>query len=511
MANTAPTEVLESICQHLSFAELKRARFVCRSFNPAARRYLFREVLVNCDLEGFRKLSYISRQPDLARWVQKLHLNDRIVAVNPLEFQDWSAKVVKEKIPITSGSEQFRDSLLPAELQWHYSQYRYQIESEKRIFTGTLATDWLCDACKSFTNLASISYGPYREILTSGVELTPARRDPRIRYETLSAVAQRTLTTQSFEPLTEQKIKLILALLEAAEVCRGPLKTIEIVGAPIDTFRNFQPVLHEPDRTMSKVRNLKLHIPINTNVSPPNEIRHGLAQMFENFSKFLANTMMLKTLHLTFEWASDPIGRARIDNAYDTLSRIRQHREHWPSLRDVKFANMPTTEKALTDFLEMHAATLQSLELCDIAIIKPAAPSPPPGVPQAPPPPIAHLAPQPPHTSEPTGSWIPIINLLAQSLHLKHISLKGKLTSPRDNWIVSDEEQYYADQHSSNSMTFEPYPERSLRDRVHNFALKEADPKKPVFLCTEYSLAQLVDVSWRKRYQNAEGHWITKP
>ena len=208
MANETPPEILELICQHLETPDLKTARFICRSFSPVAQKYLFQNILVRSNRGSFRKLSYVSRHPTLKHLVDQVSY-DGCVLQHGLGYDEWFDSGIgiiglnDARMPAyANGIEQFQAQLLPAELEYHYSQYRYYLKSENRVFDNGNLMEWLGSACESFPNLEALQLLPdivdfgippnAEEHLLPSVTLYPL--SPQMSWDILSPIGRETLS-----------------------------------------------------------------------------------------------------------------------------------------------------------------------------------------------------------------------------------------------------------------------------------------------------------------------------
>lgn len=437
MANYTPPEVLEQICQHLETCELKIARCICRSFAPVARRYLFRDVLIRSNLKSFQKLSYISRHHTLKNYVQKLTYDGMLFGNTRKTFDGWHKVVVGDVGQETMlGSRQdtkrkeMDDTLLPVELQYHYSQYRYYVECQRRI----LANDddlrvWLLTAFKAFQNLEAIRFE------TENIDSFPALKSNEVEVRYPTSVGRETLLEPTTTPMPNQRIHILLSLFSAARESRAKLKSVVCDWIPCEAMNKLENGAGQFDDILSRLRSLKLRLIVD-------DIRDETHSGQRNCAHFVSKAMMLRTLHLDF--------RKTMSSRVEPLIRYLEYREHWPSLKSLRFSGITTDWRTLQSFLTTHAHTLRSLELNDIVIT---------------------TSPTPLATSSKSCSWVSIIQCLQSSLQLKHVRLQGQIFAPGEGWTIQGDDRHQSlgdiiisDESKSN--------EECLRDRIHQYILK---------------------------------------
>lgn len=442
-ANITPPEVLEQICQQLASEDLKQARLICRSFNLVARRYLFKEVLVRCNLESFRRLSYVARDVTLKRFVRKVYVDHSLLTSQFLNLREWSEKGIDllKRIGLdgknnAKGVDEFRDQLMPVELEYHYAQYRYFVDSQRCVLSENRCGKWLPDSLKSFQNLEFIKFGPHHR------EKPPEqRKSTAMSLKSLSSIGRLTLIEPKIPASFSQKAHIFLAIINAAQKCEGRVKSISASSIPWETFSE---QVHTPSSPTSRIRHLYLSLAFDV------PAKATYTREYDNLAHFVATAMMLQTMHLAFE----PPARNHLVNLADILT----HRLHWPSLQDIRLENLAASSAQLYDFLGTHATTLRKLGFRDISLISP---------------PDAITA----------GSWKSLILFLQQHLRLQEVQLGGRLWSATDSW----EARWGPLSTSPPPPGWEATASRAgcLQDRVHAFIIGGGEcPLDLEALCT---------------------------
>ncbi|MCJ1453093.1 hypothetical protein MMC28_003438 [Mycoblastus sanguinarius] len=459
MANSTPPELLEQICQCLATPELKTARLICRSFSPVARKHLFEEVLLKSNLASYRKLSYISRHPVLSHFVYKVLFDGTLLSDRFEDYDEWlryDGNSSKDGHLSAKNEGAFRDHFMPAELKYHYSQYRYHIESQRFAQAESNEADWLLDACKSFQNLEAIAY-------VSGQKATTERviriQKPLLTRKTLSAIGQETLVEPDAYASPHECALKFKALLEAAHASCGRLKNIEGIGIPYETFDmlGISPAVNEED--MRTVRHLNLYVACDRQRD----------RRTEYLAKFLANALMLQSLQLSFDRQTS----FAFQGQNVKLSELLVDRIHWPSLNKLHLATIETSEADLKDFLETHSSTLRSLELCNITLRK-----------------------WPPSGHGKGDSWVTLIQFLSESLSLKHVSLDGELTSPAEGWATYDRDHWEHEFHTPQGISMMKFNwNTSLRCKINSYILRGGECP----LGVPQSHNSYSDISWTFR------------
>ena len=475
MANEMPPEILELICQHLETPDLKTARFICQSFSAIAQEYLFKDILVRSNLGSFRKLSYVSRHPILKQLVHQVSYDGGVLQ-HGLDYEEWLISGIgiiglnDAGMPAyANGIEQFQAQLLPAELEYHYSQYLYYIKSERRIFdNGSNLTGWLETACKSFPNLKALQLLP--DIVGFGKppdaeehlppSVTGCPRTPQMSWDILSPIGRETLSEPRTAASSQQRDRIFHALLDVTLICKVRLRCLKGDRIPWKSFRQFEDESRYFDGIIGRLRQLELNIACNFNKWHRGQERkctkfsglQGLsfssipayspAMLTPNVADyhcahFIGKAMMLQTLHLSFHTPREPNGIR--------LSQLIKFREHWPSLNDLKLGFISTEQSILQTLLSTHAPTLRSLELSNIT-----------------------LDPMKGDGTPDPSSWRSMLQFLQTSLQLQNVRFDGSLDACMEIWVTHDDEYYKA-----RHIPFVKDPEEvTLRDRIKHFVLK---------------------------------------
>lgn len=440
MASRAPIEVLEQVCQYSAARDLKRLRQVSRSFDKAARSELFREIHTYCDLESLRKVNLIARAPNLRHLVVELHVHGLTLDVK--DFHSWKQAAHKQLVSSYTNRDdvqRFWDFLSSVDLEWHYSQFRYQVESEGRVWVGDRIQTWLADACRSLPRLEAITYG---------AEETMSAEPPTeiFQYETLDERVQRTLLKPGTFRNHSASTTLFVSLLNALSQNPRSLRTVSWSGLSDTTFQYLGTALDPLSMKLATIRHLKLSLfqesPRSTD---PGKSHDALAG-------FLSSAVMLRTLHLSFK------PEIRVFR-YIPLDRLLTHRIHWPSLSDLRLEGFTSQGNDLDTFLQAHAQTLCRLEIAN------------------------HRFTDPPTKYAQSHSWWAFIQEVSAALKLQHIAFEGELQGRVDAWTVNG---CYA----STSPNLGQFG-LSLRDRIHQYVLHGGEfPLQP------YESFIRVDDSW---------------
>ena len=439
MANNTPPEVLENICQHLQAPELKTARLLCRSFDPVARQFLFSEVVIRTNLASLKKLSWISRHAALRHFVKKICYNTRLMNVWYRSLEGWSQRGVAidgyvghdrvddgtptalgaSNLPINPTGQPF----LPAESVYHYSQYRYHVDCQKRMLAGNQLTEWISAACASLPNLEAMALISRLGSATAGP----------------SSIGSETLVEPNAEPTDTERFFMLMSLIKAARSSNTRLRSI---SGRISVY-GFMAFSSEKalDDLLRNVRCLMFDVDHVSGMADG----HGTVAS-DYFASFLARASMLHKLHLHCEIPLSAPGM--------TLDTLLRERAHWPSLRDLKLTGLICGVAALKDFLSTHASTLKQLELIDIRLVGGYLKS------------IKGA----PETSYNFASWVNVIEFLAESLQLRHVRLDGRLVAPRELWITHDE-QYFRTQFSDDPSYVHERSTDNLRSKIEEYIL----------------------------------------
>ncbi|KAL2042655.1 hypothetical protein N7G274_004414 [Stereocaulon virgatum] len=445
MANETPPEVLELICQHLETPDLKTARFICQSFNAVAQKHLFKDILVRSNLGSFRKLSCVSRHPILKQLVDQVSYDGGVLK-HDMDYDEWLDAGIgiiginDARMPVYANAiKQFQAQLLPAELEFHYSQYRYYLKSEHRVFDGLNLTEWLGCACASFPNLEALQLLPdivgfrippdAEDYLPSSVTVHP--RSPQMSWDILSPIGREALSEPKTAASAWQRDKIFHALLDVAYACRIRIRCLKGDRIPWKSFRRFELESDTFDGVISRLRQLELNIACNSNKWHFGQEPHYYC------AHFIGKSMMLHTLHLSFH---TPRKQTEI-----RLSQLIKFRDHWPSLHDLKLGFISSEQSILQTLLITHAPTLRSLELSNI-----------------------RLDPLKGDGTPDPSSWGSMLQFLRTSLQLKNVQFDGMLDACKETWITHDDE-YYKARHIALVKSPE---EVTLRDRIENFVLK---------------------------------------
>lgn len=457
MANYTPPEVLEQICQHLETSDLKVVRSICRSFEPVAQKHLFKEVLIRSNLKSFQKPSYIARHHTLKHYVHKVVYDGMLFDVTYKSFDEWyksvSGGIERRRVAglaHDTTSQESSEQILPVELQYHFSQHRYYIECQRRVLANNDLKDWLSAAFKAFQNLEVIQFVTENTKLNAPTRPNPCGQDPRV--ENLSSIGRETLMEPTAFPSSHQKSHILVSLLKATRASEVKLKSIDCDWIPCSALSLLESDPDTFDEILSRLRELRLRVTFDD----------PIADGRQNCAKFIGKAMMLRTLHLETQ--------KTITSRDISLKLILEHREHWPSLMNLKLRGIWTEWNTLQDFLTTHAHTLRSLELNDIILTADDTPWP-------------QIA---------KASWVSSIQFLQKSLHLKQVRLEGRLFARREGWITHDDEYYQtrgelfvSDRESGNC----------LRKRIHRYILEggECPFKNPSLVKPENQ----GDYSWK--------------
>lgn len=273
--------------------------------------------------------------------------------------------------------------------------------------------DWLSVAFKSFQNLEAIQF------VTESAEIR-APTTPKTR----SSIGLETFVEPVAAPSALHRSYIFSSLFKASHTSEARLKSVDCGWIPyqaLSTVGNHHDIL-------SRLRELKLGLTVDDRSGA--EVQHC--------ANFISKALMLRTLHLDLPGST---ASAQVPFLRDIL----QHREHWPSLRDLRLGVIATDWTTLHDFLTTHAHTLRSLELSDIAIAAESA------------------------SLWKKASWITIIQFLQKSLQLQHVRLEGRLLAPRDGWITHNDQHCQA--RAELFVSDDEKRENCLRKRIHRYIL----------------------------------------
>ena len=434
MANTAPSEVLEQICQHLGSTELKTARLLCRSFQPVARKCLFSEVVIRTNLVSFKRLGWISRNKTLKEFVKKLIYDDTLMHNEYKTIESWllrdadlDGSMEHDRIASSAGSTDRKptgEPLPTAEATYHYAQYLHYIKCQERLLAGEELREWIAEICVSLPNLEAV------ELVSPGMYL-------RSRISQARAIGRETLVAPVTKPNNTERVHIFTSLARAAISSITRLKSIT-GRIPLCAFEELYCCKEDLDEKLGRVRCLSFDMD-NVRAMAGNTMAGNANVADPQYcASLIAKASMLQKLHLNFEipFAGWPLSLG--------LSTLLVERSHWPSLKDLRLGGLNCDEAGLKDFLLTHTATLKYLELLDIKLIRSGTPAIP--------------------------SWISVIQFLSESLQLRYIRLDGRLVAPQELWITRDEEFFLEHYKDDPSYVHEHHP-NDLRSRIERYIL----------------------------------------
>ena len=443
MATTAPPEVLDQICEYLTVQELKVARFTCQAFNRSARRRLFYQVRVFCDLESVRKVYHISQSTSLRNLVHKVILDGRIMP--KLGFGDWKSCFGPgpQKTYEDSLKRKLWHSLCPPDIPWHFSQYQSLVESQKTVWEDDQILKWLSDACANLLQLEAISCGDDESMKPSSSRLFRIGGDCSANEQEWGMhIWHSRISLNQIDQLFQRLVKISGSM-------RKKLKAIEGYRLQNSTFDELEEQLNDDQAPFQIVRSLKLQYDFH--LSNPNTT-------LSSFARFVSSMMMLRTLHLSF------------GAEYYPLRHMLTFRQHWPSLRDVRLSEMSAPQPVLAEFFETHASTLRRVKIANFVLEKP-----------------LQLA----YTFEVSDTWLSIIRTLATTLHLSEICFDGDLLGAVDCWQVDGNATGVARGTPSTSAS-SPF----LRDRIQSYIIHGGECPLDI---TDWPVCQHEDMSWKPR------------
>lgn len=427
MANSAPPEIMDEICQQLAAPELKAARLVCRSFNPVAEKYLFRQILVKINLSSFRKLAFISRHPTLCHHVRMVHYDGKLLPRKFRNRNSWLrggigyivAPFKTDPVKYTNAVE-FQNQLTLVELEYHHMQYCAFLDSQDRLL-GENEETWLADAFACFKNLESVVYG---ETTKDCLLHATCRQKKSMNWRTMSTTAKETLIEPQSHIDTESNAFSFAALLEASRAEPGRVKSIEAsVTWPILALK--------PSAFADSARTLR-HLTLEVSWF------HGQGSWTgDHLAMIIGSASMLQTLRLSIKRHESFKNNDMLPSV--ELEDLLVYRGHWPCLETFRMTGIVASDSALRKFLEAHANTLRSLELCDTSLC--------------------------PLSSE---SWVAMIAFLQQSLHLTHIHFDGCLWSVNDCWEARTE-HYYERHPGKLPRPIIPFPQDCLKKKIERY------------------------------------------
>lgn len=402
MINRFSSAFRDRLLLYLPSQDLKRMRLVCKEMDFFARESLFRLVWLRANIDSYRKLDLISRHPVLREYVKTIHHSGEMV-YEYSHYDRWNERLGGEKNYSWESRNSLREQFTFEDLQYHYIKYRHHIECQKFMDFMDNAAIRLIKAFQKLPRIETIEFA-FKEVEAQGWI-----RD-RIRWESLSAIGQKTLSEPCILGGQEHHTNQFITLLQvASQSCRN-LTTIKGVRLTWEILeRNDQ--LQTMRRAVEKVHHLILAIS-----NYPTYDTCGRRQLL---ARVIADAVELRTLELYF-------GCLPIESSgyVIKLDQLLKNRTHWPNLQRLVLQGFCTTEDRLEAFLAGQTYSLISLGLSNMEFELPTK-----------------------GRLRSSGSFFSLIRFLRSSMRLEHVKFSGTFCNHWDEaWVVIWGGRYADDQ-----------------------------------------------------------------
>ena len=335
-----PPEIVSSFCECLDRPDLRNVRLLNRGFDNAARRMLFRTIILKVNLYSFDKLSKISEHETLRHYVEVFIYDGReLKLAGGSSFEEWLHDTAATGLGIITDEKrkEFLAQFSQEQLHEYYFNFcRYVRLVQGPILQGGNEIKCLLKAIRRFPRLSVVEYAENEQSLEEGRELQP--------MSLFSPLAQKTLA----EPESTWGVwdRHFWVLVCAVFRSQHPQQVKELRGEMLgyESLRKAEQVISQ----------LKME-----------SIQFLCLEFRSEYDKSQTSTRSLATLikrapnltSLRLSYGDHPtIIRTRL---FDTFL-------HWKHLRNLSLQNLVLSPSHLQQLLQRHSTTLLSLELVDM-------------------------------------------------------------------------------------------------------------------------------------------------
>ena len=424
-----PMELLLDICRHADWQELKSFRLLGRRLlNLAAEEILFRDVILERNIESSFKLMAIAHSPGLRRHVKRLIYRGRHMMLYPGAFRDIL---------------QSRRHWFPGVL-YHYRGLLHDFQAMMSIFTTTLPpTGFIVDRYETREIDLVEAFRNFDMLKEFVLEPLPALREDhgyaaKQEFTINTAAGCLPLGYKEWDEKASHASQMN-AILSAAGRASRRIQTFKAMGLP-DLDHCYPRTTRTPRAFMRDCTEFTLD--------------------FHYHSRHVGNRSTMFFLPLAFA----PRIRS-MDLAFGELSKkenmdlacILRHNVHWRYLKSLRLHALTATQRLMERFLALHRETLRSLTLSDIVFTN------------------LYIDPSGNITYD---SWVSFIMFLQGTMELQSMTFEPGIISNNDDetWVVAHPIGHY------------PELIPTLKSRIENFVVKKGGQggQCPLRVPTEY-------------------------
>lgn len=388
-----PAELIDMICSNCSVLQIKALRLTCQSLRNVADDYLFPEIMTLMTKDSMEAARRVAEHPKFCKqpttlWVQ----GDR---GEPLDFEDWKAKVARQiefqafsaeangkhfeelgrismkedrefeldpdhqgrrealmELIQTTADAQPRPSYSETQLQEHFDHYSNLVREGTQIVTDGTIRRCMQTVFKKCTNISALYFTMANAII------------PHIHKEN-ETFQKGLITPFGDKDLYQDGIETMVAIIIAAADARFSPRslrlgsvTYHLVSHP-EIYEALPPFLGGVEDLQWMLATPWLDGGDEVSMRELGKIVTGFRQ--GHFLRFMQSTTSLRSLEIEMPCAKDP-GEPRADLA-DVVGSIS-----WPHLRKFSITTISAECTELVDFILRHADTLEYLELNEISL-----------------------------------------------------------------------------------------------------------------------------------------------
>lgn len=412
-----PSELLHSVCTHLTPSEVANFRLLHRDIAAIGIRYLVLEIDLFLTKESFRRLQCLSEHHSLSRNVNSIMYYAESLPV--YRRNDWEGQVLSpearrklralddkhsreplnetltdtQREEVESSIRQLPHQYSREELDQAFARYEYILTEQKQLRTTNDCVELLAKAMRGFPMLNHI------EIVIHNISRDDAMDDTLQK----TYAATYCFPCEGYGLETPSGLSQVLSVLLAAHQAGVKLENLELGGVSWQLLKQDKDIFAAIKESMSGLRSLD--ILLCTNI-------HDLDEYFKISDREC--DALLKAGKL-FDLVTSSPSLRHLNVEFDvywgySLAVLKYvvGDFHWHDLSEVEFTNMQTTENDLIGFFLRHSGTLSSVSLGCIYLNQ--------------------------------GDWASAFQRMRQVLDLKLIELDGGFTSDidgEDRWELS--------------------------------------------------------------------------